>query len=69
MTADCQLGDHDRDSIRLGVHVYWTKLDHLIQDIMGVIDVQCNNRVVALTLSISCRFALGIVALQGRSGT
>ena len=39
-----------------------TKLEHLTLDTIGVIDIQCENRVAALTLSFCCRFALGVVA-------
>ena len=62
MTADCQLGDHDRVDIRLTGRIHWTKLEHLIEDIRSAIDVQCKIPHAPQTLSISCSFALGVEA-------
>ena len=48
--------------IRLTRYVHETQLVHLTYDIRGVIDARCKTRPAAFTLSISYRFALGIVA-------
>jgi len=59
-----------KDAAPVGQHEILRPLDttlqfvHLTKDIMGVIDAQCNKRSAALTLSISCRFALDIAAPQ-----
>jgi len=51
-----------RDGIRLTWYVHWTQLVHLTYDIRGVIDLWCHIQQAALTLSISCCFALSIGA-------